>query len=163
MDLTEEQLAEELHARSLDRGRNDTAELSQVLARFIFKYGANLNFDSFKDSRGVTLKDHGSREIGLYPVSLLDGTIRCDRSIYTDILVLCDSTMILGWTTRDDVSQLDPEIFLLNSKSLQPMPTDFDFSQACPHMSVFGGFWISETDVWECFGCGQHLRKAGRS
>jgi hypothetical protein len=157
VDLSVEQLTEELHSRALDRGRNDTSEFSGALARLIFKYDADLNFDSFKDDRGVQIIDRAGRSVGLYPVAVIDGSIRCERSVYTDVLVLADGPMTLGWITRSEVSEVDPDIFVVGPKSVHQMPTEFDFAQACPHMAVYGGVWLNMDEVWECFGCGEHL------
>lgn len=159
MDLSQEELANELHARALDRGRNDTSEFSEAVARLIFRYDADLSFDSFKDDRGVQIVDAAGRTVALYPVTLIDGSIRCERSVFTDVLVLADGGMVLGWLKADEVTEVD-DMFVVSPKSLHPMPGEFDFAQGCPHMAVHGGLFHEDTDTWECFGCGEHLVKS---
>lgn len=158
MDLSQEDLARELHARALDRGRNDTSEFSEALARLIFRYDADLNFDSFKDDRGVQIVDIAGRTVAMYPVTLIDGSIRCERSPFTDVLVLVDGAMVLGWLKAEEVTEVD-SMFAVSPKSLHPMPSEFDFAQGCPHMAVHGGLWHEDEDAWECFGCGEMLAR----
>lgn len=159
MDFSVEELATELHARALDRGRSDTSDFSEAVARLIFRYDADLNFDSFKDDRGVQIVDQGGRSVALYPVTLIDGSIRCERSVFTDVLVLADGGMVLGWLKADEVTAVD-DMFVVSPKSLHPMPTEFDFAQGCAHMAVHGGIFHEDSESWECFGCGELLVKS---
>lgn len=155
MELDE--LARELHARAHDRGRTDeTEDFSGALARLIFKYDVSLDFDSFKDHRGITLVDAADRTVACYPVITLDGTVRCDREPFTDVLVLVEGSIVLGWVRHLDVTEIDSS-FVLSVKNLNRMPKTFNFAQECPHMSTYGGYWNIEDSAWECFGCGVQL------
>lgn len=130
-----------------------------MLARLVFRYDANLDFWSFEDARGVRLKDHKGKSVALYPVTTLDGSLRCQVEPFTDVLVLVEGTLTLGWLLSDEVQSLGPDGFAANVKSLHAMPTDFAFVQTCPHMSVFGGVWHDDDQTWECFGCGLRLQR----
>jgi hypothetical protein len=152
-----EELAREIHLRAHDRGRTDeTSDFSESVARLILKYDANLDFDSFRDHRGITLLDHSGRTVACYPVITVDGSVRCDKVAFSDVLVLVEGSIVLGWVRRLDVTEIDSS-FVLSVKNLNRMPKVFDFAQECPHLSVYGGYWNISDDAWECFGCGIQL------
>ena len=155
--MTPEQLAQELHIRAIDQGRTrETLEFCTLMSRLIFKYDIDLTLDSFKDLRGVILKDGMGRTVGLYPVTSMNGTIRSERAAFTDILVLVEGNIVLGWVPERDARPLD-DTFVLSSKTINRMPKEFNFAQECPHMSVHGGVWNKGDSGWTCFGCGKLL------
>lgn len=159
MDLSVEDLAHELLLRAGDRGRSDSPEFCQTLSKLIFKYDVDLTLESFVDGRGVTL-ECDNRTVGLYEVVADNGYLRSNVGCYTDILVLEQSGLLLGWTRRGRITEVDDKTFVLRAKALNPMPETWDFAESCPHMSVFGGWWNNEEGAWQCFGCGVSL--AGR-
>lgn len=38
-----------------------------------------------------------------------------------------------------------------------PMPTEFRFTDACPHQDEYGAIWNYTNEAWECCGCGRFL------
>lgn len=160
MELSPEQLAEELYRRALDRGRHDeTREFNEALSRLIFRYDVDLNFESFDDPRGVVLRDVMDRGVAAYPVVRIDDRIRCAKQVYSDVCVLVDGKVPIGWVSSTEVTKVDETMFTVNVRSLHEMPETFDFAQACPHMSVYGGVYLPDENAWECFGCGKLLAR----
>ena len=155
--MNQEELARELHVRAVDQGRHEPLAFYEVMARTIFRYDIDLTLDCFKNLRGVVLQDARNRSVGLYQVISMGGTIRSAVPVYTDVVVLVEDSVILGWVLARDVAEVNESSFVVSSKTVNRMPKDFDFAQDCPHMSVHGGIWSDTDSGWSCFGCGKLL------
>jgi hypothetical protein len=155
MDLTVDQLAKELFDRGSDS--NQSFEFWLGFAKLLFKYDVDLSLDNFNDRRGVLLKDLTGRVVTLYPVVSMEGVLRMDREPFSDVLVLCEGTSVLGWVLAQDVKPISESLYVVSAGALNRMPKQFLFTQECPHMSVHGGIWKPGASEWECLGCGKLL------
>jgi len=152
--LSGEDLAEELFRRGAGRW-NLTREMAAVLAHIVDRYEIELSIDSFQDGRGMVWRDLNGRSVSGYDVGTNEGYIRSETQKFTDILIVVEDGMILGWVAEDQVLDIGQPWFSLNAKALCPMPKVFDFAQQCPHLVMFGGWWNVNERAWECFGCGR--------
>lgn len=149
------ELHEELYKRAQSHGWKMSADTAHAQAHLIGQYDLKLTIDSFLDNHGLLLDDLTGRTVGIYEVGTIDGYARSEVEKFTDVLVLVEEGMILGWTTADQVLDIGEPWFSLNVRVLHPMPKVFDFSMPCPHLAVYGGWWDMEANGWECFGCGK--------
>lgn len=71
-----------------------------------------------------------------------------------DTVIISTGGIIAGWIETSKLENLEDR-FLIDIKSLFPMPNEFSFDQQCAHLSVHGG--IYEGEYWLCLGCSKHL------
>lgn len=154
MTLTGEELAQELHRRALIRTHKDSLEMCRAQAHLVEQYDYQLVVDSFTP-KGLELIDESGRTVGTYDVVTNEGYIRSYKPKHTDVAILVQGGMVLGWTSH--VEDLQENGFSLNAKSLKPMTKVFDFAEPCPHLSVHGGWFDTEEGGWFCFGCSRIL------
>jgi hypothetical protein len=153
--LSGEELAQELHRRALLNSRKESLEFHQAVAHIVDSYELQLKIEHFQNPRGMVVPDLNGRSVAFYDVGTVDDYARCETGVYSSILVLIEDGMILGWVPEDQVIAAEENAFGLNVRSLLPMNKVFDFARACPHLSVYGGWWDREAKGWECSGCGK--------
>lgn len=118
----------------------------------IEKYNLEVNIRNF-DRSGISFKDLKKRK-----VRVLSGEWR-NRMVHitkpdAEIIILYIDGILSGWISKDKIEDLGDR-FTLDVKSLNPMPEIFSFDEQCPHMEIYGGFFLEDT--WECAGCEQRL------
>lgn len=140
---------QDLKSRLAKRGISNPESIWQV----VVKYNLEPNIRNF-DSHGFILLDRNKRSVRIVNGSYENDVIHTPR-INTDIAIIFVEEMLLGWIDSSDLIDAD-DIMILKTKSLQPMPDEFDFHRTCPHLEEFGGFL--EGDYWECGGCGTLIK-----
>jgi hypothetical protein len=143
---------EDLEKRSRASGRRDDKEYHEAVSAILSQYSVPVVMDNFSDRRGFVFPDAKKRTVGFYPVANLGGQLRGPKP-YTDICVLIEGRMVLGWLPWDKPTVIDDE-FSVSARALMPMPDTWDFAVPCPHLVKFGGVWDAESGSWTCFGCG---------
>lgn len=133
---------------STDPNQNATTAL------FLDRYSPNLSVDNIV-SQGVKVKDNNGRMVGVATGTLREQMFHTGAP-YAEVMVLGTPTMLLGWVHEDKFIDAGDR-FLVPVQSLIPLPAKFDFAQPCPHLSVYGGFYDSDRDVWICGSCGTAL------
>lgn len=156
MDSSTEDLAQELFQRSQLKGWSAGIDLCRAQAHIVQRYDLQMEMDNFQKAC-LTFPDLNGRSVGMYSVNTVDGYARSETAKSTEVLVLVEEGMILGWVSEGQVLDIGQPWFSLNVKALNPMPKVFDFAQPCPHLAVHGGWWVSEDKAWECFGCGRYI------
>lgn len=155
--MSPEELAEELHRRASHWNRKSSLLLQAPVVSVVKKYDLEITMDCFSNPALFVFKDTNNRSVGVYDCIVTDGAIRSFTEFLTNIAVIADGTMILGWLSSDQATKHD-EGFNAITQSLRPMPKGrFDFAIPCPHLMVYGGIWRHGQSSWECFGCGEYL------
>lgn len=72
-----------------------------------------------------------------------------------DIMILNLDGLNVGWIESSKLEDLEDR-FVVELKSLAPMPDTFSFDQKCAHLIEHGGFYDGGRS-WECIGCGMEL------
>lgn len=120
---------------------------------FLEKYHPNMTVDNFLNE-GLIFKDQNGYTVGLATGVIRENIFHCQKP-YADIMVLGTTDgMMLGWVHRDKMSNADDR-YLVHADALNKMPRLFKFSQSCPHMSIYGGYFDVEESNWRCLGCDQ--------
>lgn len=146
-------LGQELYRRGQANGWKMSELTAQAQAHLVERYGIELSIESFLDPRGLIISDLSGRTVAVYEVGTVDGYTRSETQKFTDVLVLVEDGLVLGWVAEGQVLDIGQPFFSLNVKAFNPMPKVFDFLQPCPHVAVYGGWWDHEANGWECFGC----------
>lgn len=133
---------------STDPNQNATTKL------FLDRYSPNLSVDDVV-SQGVKVKDNAGRMVGV-ATGVLRETMFHTGAPYAEIMVLGTASILLGWVHEDKFIDAGDR-FLVPAQSLIPLPAKFDFVQPCPHLSVYGGVYDADRDVWICNSCGTAL------
>lgn len=151
MNLVE--LAHAIRTRSLAASQPDITGLETVVATVVRGYSTKIKMESFAGEH-FTIWDEQNRSVGFYPVETKAGHLWCHRPAFSDVLLLVSDEMVLGWVGTDQIVASEGE-FTVPAQQLRKMPDTFDFCLPCPHLSVFGGWRISDESSWECYGCGE--------
>ena len=124
----------------------------KIIGSFVDRYSLDVTVDDFCPE-GIVLTDTGGHRVA--PVyGEIRGNMIHTRSPYADIMVIgLDGGILAGWVRSDSMIDM-VDRHMVPVKSLNKMPTDFNFIQECPHMSVFGGVHSEDSNGWECLGCG---------
>lgn len=131
----------------------------ELIASFIGRYKIQLEVSNF--SYGEFLFKDLSGRVGTF----LSASQRDDLFFlsplkdYVEIAVLYYETnpMILGFAYRDDIISLG-DMAYVDRRSILSLPKTLDFARQCPHIEVHGGIMDSQSDRWECLGCGKTVR-----
>lgn len=127
---------------------------------FVERYHPNFSVDNFLNE-GLIFRDQNGYSVGIAISTLRDGVLHT-KAPYADIMVLgTEDGLMLGWVAREKMKDADDR-YLVPVKALNKMPRLMKFSQPCPHMSVYGGYYDDDEDNWRCYGCGQIMVFDGR-
>ena len=129
-------------------------EQRNSIVNFVELYNIEQKIDDFV-ADGICATDISGRTVSVIHGTIREGVVHLPIKPYTDITVVAvDDAMFIGWIRSDKIKDADDR-FILNVKSLSPMPREFDFAQTCAHMSEWGGWFVDGN--WECAGCGQQV------
>ncbi len=128
------------------------AELNALVA-IIDLFNLEPTVDNF-DSHGFLFRDSKQRSVRVRIGTLRKGSEIWIENPYSDIVIVFVEGMMLGWCNTSRLEDLEDRMST-SSKSLNPMPNDFNFAEPCAHLTVHGG--ISEGSAWICLGCGRKL------
>lgn len=127
---------------------------------FIRMYSPNMTVDSISPS-GLFVKDINGKTVGIITGEIRNDLIHCKIPYAEANAVGLTNGLFLGWARKDKFIDAGDRA-LIRVDALNPMPDTFVFSEGCPHLSVYGGFFDREANVWRCFGCDQTLVFAER-
>lgn len=118
------------------------------------RYQIQPTINSF-DNFGLLLHDSGMRSVRCVEANYrgedIHVPIYCGNS---DVTIVFAGNLCLGWVGIHELDDLADRMSF-SVKSLNTMPSTFDFKQTCGHLQVYGG--ISVDSKWECLGCGKEL------
>lgn len=144
-------LVHELRRRATSRGESPPDEFLLAQEHVVGRYDQPISIESFT-THGLLLSDENGKSVGFYPGLVSEGMVRIEAVPYSDVLIVIEGSLVLGWVEQHQTSFVEG-VIRFNPKSFNPMPKVFKFIQTCPHLSVYGGVWGD--DGWECFGCGR--------
>ena len=105
------------------------------------------------DGHGFRFIDDAKRTVRVCDGNFRDDVIHVKKP-HSDIAVVFADGMLSGWIQSSKLTDIEDRM-LVNPKSLNPMPDDFNFRQPCSHIEDHGGFYDGE--LFQCAGCGQVL------
>jgi hypothetical protein len=150
---SEEEISDIIRSRLQKAGRPASPEMCRGLARLVREYEIAPDLKSFGDPRGVVFWDQDGRSLGLYEVSLTKNFLTSAQEPHTDILVLMQDSLRLGWVGQDQLIR-SPQGWSVLRGQLAPMPKEYRFTIPCPHLSRHGGWFNTDQQAWVCYGCG---------
>lgn len=161
--MSGEELAQRMHERSVARGSSESIDFYRTVAHIIECNELKVTMSSYTPEGGlILLVDANDRSVGAYEVTTTDRITRCQRTPFSDILILVEQGMVLGWTNVRHVRALEDEDpgFSLNARSIHPMNKVFEFFEPCPHLTVHGGYFNTDEGGWVCYGCDEVITDA---
>ena len=123
------------------------------------KYNTEPTVESFK-SGNVILTDLADSRMLVAEVAVTASCVesRLDLLDFDGaIFIQQHSSVILGWAPKEEMN-IREGFFVLNKNALNPMPKSWHFARTCPHIEVYGGFFIREANSWECCNCGKYVQ-----
>jgi hypothetical protein len=125
----------------------------QVIGTFLDRFHISVHVDDFCNE-GIVVTDQGGHRVAPAYGEIREGVVHTGEP-YADIMVIgLKGGVLAGWVHADALKDAGDR-FLVPVKSLNKMPSQFNFIQECPHLSVYGGVNTEDRKGWECLGCGQ--------
>src|SRR5690606_26015837 len=110
---------QELLKRAEAVGKVTQLEHQVPVASLVTKYKIELKAEHFAaDPRALVFSDATGRSVAVYQVLLQEEQVRSTQRPFTDVLVVADGAMTLGWLDRRQVTDHDLG-FNAHSKSVR--------------------------------------------
>lgn len=169
-------VAQELHRRRIAAGNGVAPDFRTAVAEvaFLVAYEIAPSMNDLKvgkRSLQFIVDDDDGNQVRViqqqrWPMRVWSSRLDVDAYVFT---TTTDNTVqIAGWLPVELVEQApihwqeeDGErtdyAFEIGREVLIEMPTDFKFTDQCPHGNEYGAIWSYPNEAWECCGCGRYL------
>lgn len=169
-------LAQELHRRRIKAGGGVAPDYRTAVAEVAFLAAYELtplmeDLKLGKRSLQFIVNDDDGRRIRViqqhrWPMRVWSSRLDVDAYVFTTTV---DQTVqIAGWLPimlveeapihwQEEDGERTDYAFEIEREVLIEMPTDFKFTDRCPHGNEYGAIWSYANDAWECCGCGRYL------
>jgi len=138
-----------------DRISHFDANYRAAVEAFTEQYHPDFDVEKNFTSHGIRFFDQSGHTVSILSAENRVSTLYT-KAPYTDVTVFEVKGMIRGWISSDKMMDTG-EFFLTPLDALEAMPVQFKFNATCPHMAIYGGFRMVESDYWKCFGCGKEI------
>ena len=131
---------------------NSSQEELEAINSVIDAYGIAPSIDNL-DGHGFLFKDLKGRTARVCVGAWKKKDVYIADPL-AEITIVNLSGVTTGWIESSKLEDLEDR-FVVELKSLNPMPETFSFDQKCSHLQEHGG--IYEGEFWICLGCNRSL------